>query len=207
MTKVKICGLTNLDDALKAEDLGADFLGFIFFKNSPRHISPDSIRDIIENLHGSAQKVGLFCDQDVNFVRVQADNCRLDLIQLHGNESPDYTETLRKDIRIIKSFKIKKNFDFGILQRYEKADFYLFDTYKEGMPGGTGVSFDWGMLEGKSFNKPIFLAGGLRPNNVKKAIEAVRPFAVDVASGIEKSPGKKDHRLLEEFITAVKRRN
>lgn len=203
-TKIKICGLTNLEDAQKCEDLGADFIGFVFFDKSPRVISKDTAKTIIEKLHGSSLKVGLFLDQDINFVKNQAGGLHLDFIQLHGDESPGYVGELKRDFKIIKSFKIKKGFDFSVLDSYEAADYYLFDTFKQGIPGGTGITFDWKVLEGKSFNKPFFLAGGLTPKNVKKAIEIVRPFVVDVASGVESKPGKKDHRLLEEFINAAK---
>ncbi|MCK4463272.1 MAG: phosphoribosylanthranilate isomerase [Candidatus Omnitrophica bacterium] len=206
MTKVKICGLTNLEDAKKAEDLGADFLGFIFFEKSPRVISPDAARDIIDNLHGGSEKVGLFLDHDINFVKNQTRLCRLDLIQLHGNEDPGYAAELSASgRRVIKSFKMKKDFDFSILDTYDMVDFFLFDTFKQGVPGGTGLIFDWEILKGKRFSKPIFLAGGLKPDNVKKAIEKVRPYAVDVASGVESEPGRKDYKLLEKLITAIKR--
>jgi len=204
MTKVKICGLTNLEDAEKAEDLGADFLGFVFFESSPRMISPENAKNIIDKLYGKAKKVGLFADQDVDFVKGSASYLKLDLIQLHGSEKPEYVSQLKKKFTIIKSFKIHKEFDLSIINMYQEADFYLFDTFKLGMLGGTGLAFDWKMLEGRSFDKPIFLAGGLSPGNVKKAIEIARPYAVDVASGVESSPGKKNHRLLEEFINAAR---
>lgn len=204
MTKVKICGLTNLEDARKAEDLGADFLGFIFFEKTPRAMSPDAILNIIHKLHDHTQKVGLFLDQDINYVKDQARVCCLDVVQLHGTESPQYVSELKKEFNIIKTFRIKKEFDFSILETYKMADFYLFDTFKHDSPGGTGIAFDWNILEGQSFAKPIFLAGGLNPANVGEAIEKVRPYAVDVASGVEEAPGKKDYKLLEEFIHAAK---
>ena len=204
MTKIKICGLTNLEDALKAEELGADFLGFIFFKESPRCIKPDKAKEIVAGLRGNSEKVGLFLDQDIQEVKDIARLSRLDILQLHGNEEPAYVAELKKEFKVIKTFRLKKGFDFNDLGMYNVTDFYLFDTFKKGMFGGTGVVFDWGFLEGKSFNKPIFLAGGLKPSNVKKAIERVKPYAVDVASGVESSPGKKNHKLLEEFINAAK---
>ncbi|NQT23655.1 MAG: phosphoribosylanthranilate isomerase [Candidatus Omnitrophica bacterium] len=204
MAKVKICGLTNIKDAEKAEGLGADYLGFIFFDNSPRFIPPDEIKRIIESLHGQSKKVGLFLDQDINFVRSQAGTCKLDVVQLHGTESPGYVGELKKDFTVIKTFRLKEGFDFNVLRSYEAADFYLFDTFVKGVAGGTGIPFDWGLLEGKSFDKPMFLAGGLNPDNVRHAIDRVRPFVVDVASGVEKMPGKKDHILLEKFIKIAK---
>ena len=204
MAKIKICGFTNLDDARKAEELGADFLGFIFFENSPRHITQDQAQDIIQGLSGKAGKVGLFHDQELSYVRDVAHFLRLDVVQLHGNEDPLFVAELKKEFKVIKSFKIKKEFDFNELDRYNIADFYLFDTFKLGIPGGTGTVFNWKLLEGRSFDKPIFLAGGLNPGNVKKAIGIVQPYAVDVASGVEGAPGKKDHKLLEEFINAAR---
>lgn len=209
MAKVKICGVTNLEDALLIEEIGADFIGFIFFSQSPRFIEPEAVKKITAELKGSAFKVGLFLDQDIRFVRDHARNCSLDIVQLHGNENPAYVEELarpaggKKEFAIIKSFKIKPGFDFGILEKYACSDFYLFDTFHEKMPGGTGVAFDWKMLKGIKFDKDIFLAGGLNPGNVKKAIEVVRPFAVDAASGVESEPGKKDMKKVEEFINAA----
>lgn len=204
MAKVKICGLTNLDDALAAEELGADYLGFIFFTKSPRRIYHEKALDIIVNLKGRAKKVGLFYNQEIEFVKKTAGMCRLDLCQLHGDESPEYVDQFKGEFGVIKSFKIKEGFDFSILEKYKNADYFLFDTFKEGVPGGTGTAFDWDLIAGREFIKPIFLAGGLKPGNVREAAAKINPFAVDVASGVEISPGVKDHKLLAEFINAAK---
>lgn len=203
-TKIKICGLTNLADALKAEELGADFVGFIFFKNSPRYLEDKKIREITKSLKGKAKKVGLFYNQDLSVIKNSAQMCGLDVIQLHGDESPEHADELKKSFAVIKSFKIKKDFDFSILGNYKNADYFLFDTFKEGTPGGTGLVFDWNLIKGKKFSRPIFLAGGLKPGNVKKAVIELKPFCVDVASGVEKSPGVKDYKLLEEFINEAR---
>lgn len=205
MTKVKICGMTSLEDAMKAHALGADMAGFIFFEKSPRRIEPEKARAIIEGLPRDLLKVGLFLDQDLEFVRKCAGRCRLDMLQLHGEESADYCGEIRKDFTIIKTFRIKEKADLGNINSYgESADFYLFDTFVEGVPGGTGKTFDWSLLGGAVLSRPIFLAGGLNPGNVKKAIEKTRPYAVDAASGVERSPGIKDYKLMKEFIENAK---
>lgn len=205
MTKVKICGITDLRDALKAYELGADFVGFIFFEKSPRKIDVEQARVIIEDLPKDLLKVGLFLDQDPESVMPVARRCHLDILQLHGNEDPGYCNRLKKDFRVIKSFKVKDASSIKGAYKYDRVDYYLFDTYVEGVPGGTGKTFSWDILTGKQFKKPIFLAGGLNPKNVGEAIKKVKPYAVDVASGVEKSPGKKDYGLLKEFIDNAKK--
>jgi phosphoribosylanthranilate isomerase len=206
MVKVKVCGITELEDALKAHESGADFLGFIFFEKSPRKIKPEDARLIIEGLPKEALKVGLFLNQDADTVRTMADRCRLDFLQLHGNETPEYCSRLRKAFKVIKSFKVKGLSTIEGVDNYrDSADYYLFDTYVKDMPGGTGKSFDWDILKDRPFSKPIFLAGGLTPENVSEAVRKVQPYAVDVASGVEKSPGKKDYKLLKEFIDNAKK--
>lgn len=204
MAKVKICGITDLRDALKACELGADFVGFIFFENSPRRVEPERARVIIEDLPKDLLKVGLFVNQEREYVRDAAKRCHLDILQIHGSEDPDYCASLAEDFRVIKSFKVKDARIAETADRYERVDYYLFDTYVKGVPGGTGKSFDWNILAGRVFKKPIFLAGGLNPRNVSEAIRKVAPYAVDVASGVEKSPGRKDYRILKEFIDNAK---
>ena len=209
MAKVKICGITELRDALKAYELGADFVGFIFFRESPRKVEPEHARVIIEDLPRELPKVGLFLDQGIEEVRALGKRCHLDFLQLHGSETAEYCRSLKNDFRIIKTFRIKPSEkDFSGTEQlieYEDIDYYLFDTHLEGMAGGTGVSFNWEALRGKAFKKPFFLAGGLTPANVKEAVNKVSPYAVDVASGVEKSPGKKDYKLLKEFIDNAKK--
>ena len=205
MVKVKICGITDLRDGLKAYEMGADFAGFVFFENSPRKIESEHARVIIEDMPKDIQKVGLFLDQDLQEVRDTAKKCHLDFVQLHGSESPDYCRGLSGDVRIIKAFKVKDVSSIENADDYENVYYYLFDTFVKGVPGGTGLSFDWNILAGKQFKKPFFLAGGLNPQNVADAIHKVSPFAVDVASGVEKSPGKKDYRRLKEFMDNAKK--
>jgi len=206
MVKVKICGITELDDALKAHELGADLVGFIFFEKSPRKVDPAYARTIIKRLPADLLKVGLFLNQHSGTVKAIAEGCRLNVLQLHGDEKPDYCEGLRKEFKIIKSFKVRDPSSVvGVNSYKDSVDYYLFDTYVKGMPGGTGRNFNWDILKGKAFKKPIFLAGGLTPKNVGDAVRKVAPYAVDVASGVEKSPGKKDHKLLKEFIDNAKK--
>lgn len=205
MTKVKICGITNLEDALKAHELGADFLGFVFFDKSPRKIDAEKARSIIEKLPKETVKVGLFFDQDMETVKSVAKKCSLDILQLHGDETSHYCKSLKPFFKIIKSFKVKDASSIAGVTNYEDVDYYLFDTYVKNVPGGTGKSFNWDILKGMDFKKPIFLAGGLTPKNVGEAIKSLSPFAVDVASGVEKSPGSKDHKLLKEFINNAKK--
>jgi len=204
MTKVKICGLTNASDAIKAEELGADYLGFVFFRQSPRCVKGQAVAGISAQLRVKAEKIGLFFNQEENFVRETARSCGIKILQLHGEETPEFIDNLKPEFRVIKSFKIKKGFDFNVLKSYENADYFLFDTFKEGQPGGTGLVFDWSIVEGIKITKPLFLAGGLKPGNVKEAIKRIKPYAVDIASGVEERPGKKDHKLMEEFINAAK---
>ena len=205
MAKVKICGLTNLPDAVKAHELGADFIGFIFFKDSPRSLDQSEARLIIRELPKGVQKVGLFLNQDIDEVKKIADKCELNFLQLHGDEDPGYAARLKKDFKIIKSFKVKDEKSIEGVDNYGVVDFYLFDTYVKSMPGGTGITFNWDILKGRSFKRPIFLAGGLTPKNVSEAVRKLSPYAVDVASGVEKSPGKKDYKLLKEFIENAKK--
>jgi len=197
--------MTDLRDALKAHELGADFVGFIFFEGSPRKVEIEHTRVIIEDLPGELLKVGLFLDQELEFVRTTAKRCHIDILQLHGNESPKYCKELRKDFKIIKSFRVKDSSSLKLVNKYKDVDYYLFDTFVEGMAGGTGKSFDWSILKGIKFRNEFFLAGGLNPGNVGDAVRELSPYAVDVASGVERSPGKKDYKRIKEFIDNAKK--
>ena len=201
MIKVKICGITNTDDALKAVYYGAWALGFIFYKKSPRYVSPSKVRKIVEALPPFVTPVGVFVDTKEGAVK---DICRfthISTVQFHGEEDPSYCKRF-KDHKVIKAFRIKDKINFDLIQQY-KVDAYLFDTYQEGSQGGTGTSFDWEILRDRRFEKPIILSGGLNPNNVRNAINTVTLSAVDVSSGVEKSPGIKDPRLIQAFIDVV----
>ncbi|MEA3329052.1 MAG: phosphoribosylanthranilate isomerase [Candidatus Omnitrophota bacterium] len=204
MTKVKICGITNLDDALAATELGADFLGFVFSQQSPRQIKIKQAVKIISSLPGNVSTVGLFVNQRGLLVKLASQECGFNYLQFHGDESPHYCQQIRKEVKIIKAFRVKDKDSLKNLADYD-VDIYLLDAYNKDNFGGSGSMFNWDLaIEPKKIGKPIILAGGLTPKNVIKAIEKVRPYAVDVSSGIEKGPGRKDHKLIKKFIEQVR---
>ena len=204
MTKVKICGITNLGDALCAQESGADFLGFVFAQ-SPRRIEPEKAKEIIENISQSVKITALFVNEKKDVVdSVIATLGRVDLLQFHGEETPEYCGYFT-DKKIIKAFRVKGEESISQIQGFTNADFVLLDGYSEKVYGGTGRGFDLELaVKVKKYDIPLFLSGGLNPDNVEKAILKVRPFCVDVSSGVEKSPGKKDHALVRRFINNVK---
>jgi phosphoribosylanthranilate isomerase len=203
MVRIKICGITNLEDARLAADLGAHALGFIFYPKSPRSVRPEAAREIIDNLPPFVMTVGVFVDEEAGAVRGIAEIAGLDWIQLHGQESPEYCCSLGR--RVIKGFRIKDPSSLSLLHDYQgSVQTFLLDTYKAGTAGGTGETFDWALARKARELGPIILAGGLTPANVAQAIHAAQPAAVDVASGVEAAPGKKDPGKLREFFEAVK---
>jgi phosphoribosylanthranilate isomerase len=203
MVRVKICGITNLEDAFLTAELGADALGFIFYLKSPRQVAPETAREIIAQLPPFVATVGVFVDEAAAVVQDLADRVGLDWVQLHGQEPPDYCRSLKR--RVIKGFRIKDVSSLEALELYRDAvQAFLLDTYKKGQVGGTGESFDWHLArEAKQYGR-IILAGGLNPENVARAIAAARPQAVDAASGTEAAPGKKDPAKLKAFFEAVR---
>lgn len=201
MVRVKICGITNAQDAHRAVAAGAWALGFIFHKKSPRYVSPSKVRPIIESLPPFVTPVGVFVNQSAMAVRDICRMARISTVQFHGEETPGYCKSF-SHFKIIKAFKVGETFDFGQAAGY-KVDAYLFDTFSEAAPGGTGKSFNWQLLAGQHFAKPVILSGGLNPENVAAAVEALRPYAVDVASGVEQSHGIKDPRRLKAFFKAL----
>jgi phosphoribosylanthranilate isomerase len=203
MVRIKICGITNLEDARLAADLGAHALGFIFYPKSPRSVRPDAAREIIRNLPPLVMTVGVFVDEEAEVVRGIAETAGLDWVQLHGQESPEYCCELKH--RVIKGFRIQDSSSLTLLPQYQgTVQAMLLDTYKAGTAGGTGETFDWELTRQAGELGPIILAGGLTPGNVAQAIHAAKPAAVDVASGVEAAPGKKDREKLREFLKAVK---
>ena len=201
--KVKICGITNLKDARAAVRCGADLLGFIFAK-SPRRITKQKAAGIIKALPKSVAKVGVFVNERPAKVKKIAWACRLDALQFHGNERPAYCERFRKDFKVIKAFRIKGEKSLKALKKY-KVDTYLLDTFKKGRHGGTGKTFDWRLAKkAKRLAGTVILSGGLNSKNVKSAIRQIKPYAVDVSSGVESKPGKKDLKLIKRFIKAAK---
>jgi len=204
MVKVKICGITNLADAKAAVGAGCDALGFVFYKKSPRYISPEHASWIIRKLPGKIAKIGVFVNEKVEKIKTTAKLCSLDFIQLHGSESIDFCKKL-KGLKIIKVFRVQNSINENNISRY-KVEGYLFDTYLKSKAGGTGKSFNWKLLCGiKKTKTPVFLSGGINIKNVKQAVKAVKPRWVDVSSSVEKLPGKKDAKKVREFIKAAKR--
>jgi phosphoribosylanthranilate isomerase len=202
MVKIKICGITNLADALLAADLGADALGFIFYAKSPRQVAPETAREIIAQLPPFVVAVGVFVDEAAAVVQELAAKVGLDWVQLHGQESPEYCRNLGR--RLIKAFRIQDEDSLRQLADYQgAAQALLLDTYKPGQVGGTGEVFDWHLArEAKKYGH-IILAGGLTSANVAQAIEVAGPDAVDAASGTEAAPGKKDPAKLRAFFEAA----
>jgi phosphoribosylanthranilate isomerase len=205
MVRIKICGITNLDDALLSAELGADALGFIFYSKSPRKVAPETAREIIAQLPPFVASVGVFVDEAAAVVQELAVRAGLDWVQLHGQESPDYCRNLGH--KVIKGFRIQDVDSLRQLADYQgAAQALLLDTYKKGKVGGTGEIFDWQLArKAKEFGH-IILAGGLNPDNVAMAIATALPAAVDTASGTEAAPGKKDPAKLRAFFKAVSRK-
>ena len=203
MFRIKICGITNLEDAQLAADLGADALGFIFYPPSPRSVAPDAARAIIAQLPPLVTTVGVFVDEDAALVKELAAQVGLDWLQLHGVEPPEYCRSLGR--RIIKGFRIQDAASLERLNEYRGvAQAFLLDTYKKGQVGGTGETFDWGLARQAREYGPIILAGGLTPENVARAVAIAQPQAVDVASGVEARPGKKAPEKLRAFFREIK---
>lgn len=200
MVRVKICGIKSAEDARAAIVAGADALGFIF-SPGPRQVDPEIARDIIMELPPFVSVVGVFVNEPKYAVQELATFCRLDVLQFHGQETPKLCEGYSQ--QVIKAFRMK---DAGVLEAVSKyrVNAYLFDTYVPGSYGGSGQSFDWRMLADFQANKPVILAGGLTENNVAEAIRTVRPYAVDVSSGVE-TGGRKDPEKIKRFIQEVRR--
>ncbi len=203
MVKVKICGISNYQDAAMAVHLGVDAIGFIFAP-SPRQITPEKAREIIRAIPPHLKTVGVFVNERPDTVRRIRGFCGLDLIQFHGDESPEVCGDFMP--HTIKAFRIR---DRSVLQTikpyYGKIKAMLFDSYDEKTMGGTGKTFDWSTaVTGKALGVPIILSGGLKPSNIVSAISKINPFAVDVNSGIEERPGKKDHLLMKELMENIR---
>jgi phosphoribosylanthranilate isomerase len=200
-TRIKVCGITNLDDALAAVDAGVDALGFVFVHESSRYVMPESAREIIRHLPPMVNMIGVFVDEKIEKVREIANHCSLDFLQFHGAESPEYCEWYTQ--RVIKAFRVKDISTIQEIYNY-KVQGILLDSYSKEAYGGTGATFDWSLASQVAPYKPVILAGGLTPQNVGEAIVEVRPFAVDVSSGVEKSPGNKNPEKLGHFVRAVR---
>src|SRR4030043_513730 len=204
MIKVKICGITNLDDANLAVKLGADALGFIFAP-SPRRIDPKTARDIIRRIPPFVKAVGVFVDEDPEKIDEIITFCGIDLIQLHGDEPPEICERFMP--RTIKALRIADESVIESVKVYKgKVKALLLDTYSEKMAGGTGKGFDWEIaIKIRDSDIPIILAGGTGPSNIAGATSRVRPYAVDVNSGVEERPGKKSRHRMEQLVEKIVR--
>lgn len=203
-TRIKACGITSMADAEAAVAAGVDALGFIFVPGSPRNIDPEKAREIIGRLFPLVDAVGVFMDENAQVVEEIARFCDLTYVQLHGSESPTFCKGI--PCRVLKSFSIGGESTESDLAPYrDVVKGVLLDTYHQGMSGGTGKTFDWRLVEKLNPPGPVILAGGLGPENVAEAIRLVRPYGVDVNSGIEREPGVKDGSKLLQFVEEVRK--
>lgn len=207
-TRVKICGITNLQDALHSVAAGADMLGFNFYPRSPRYLKPEAAREIIAQLPPSILAVGVFVNEpSPDAVSKLAQLADIGAVQLHGEESPDYCAAITAS-PVIKAFRVRPGFDPAIMRDYRTVVAILLDAYSRDEHGGTGHVFDWNIAQALSLEtERLFLAGGLGVDNVAEAVQRVRPFAVDACSRLESRPGVKDHDQVAKFINAVNRSN
>ncbi len=201
-TKIKICGITNIEDARAAVEYGADAIGFVFYKKSSRYIEVEKAQKIISLLPPFISTVVVFVNESYKNIERVIDKCHLNILQLHGNEDKNFCT--RFSLTVIKSIKIKDEKSLENMERF-KVSAFLLDSFSENIPGGTGKSFDWDLaVRAKKYGN-IILAGGLTAENVKDAISKVKPYGVDVSSGVEIKPGKKDHEKMRRFIEEAKR--
>jgi phosphoribosylanthranilate isomerase len=200
--KVKICGITSVADAQAAAAAGADMIGLMFYEGSPRHITLPQAVDISRSLSPFVQRVGVFVNPEEAQVMEAIAACGLHLLQFHGDETPDFCTQF--GLMSVKALRVRDAASLAALANYQ-TDAFLLDAYSETGLGGTGEKFNWDLaLEAQKFGKPIFLAGGLTPENVAAAVRKVQPFAVDVSSGVESAPGKKEAAKVRAFIQAAK---
>jgi len=204
-TRVKICGITRAEDALMAARLGADAIGMVFYEASPRFVKFEQARALLSSLPPFVTRVGLFVDADKDSVLEAIENVPLDLLQFHGDETPQYCSGF--DRPYIKALRMKPGVSLkDEAERYAEAAALLLDSYSATEAGGTGKTFDWSLIE-NDLDKPIILAGGLQVENVGAAIRQVRPYAVDVSSGVESSKGIKDAAKTAAFIDEVNKQS
>ena len=200
---MKICGVTNWPDARLAVDLGADALGFNFYPPSPRSVSPGRAWEIIRRLPPLVGVVGVFVDWPAEVVAALARALHLGAVQLHGSEEVEQVRALSEKFSVIKAFAVRPGFRVAALARYGAASAFLLDGFREGLHGGTGKTADWRLARRANRYGRVILAGGIRPDNVAQAIAEAQPFAVDVASGVESKPGKKDPDAMRALLRAV----
>jgi phosphoribosylanthranilate isomerase len=200
--KVKICGLTNVEDALAAFEADADMLGFMLTEQSPRRITIEQAREIARQLPSATMRVGVFVNAKVEQVMFSLRICDFAGLQFHGDEPPAYCRQF--GVKTIKAFRVRDPASLQPMSGYD-TDYFLLDSCVPGQPGGTGETFNWNLaVAAKKLGKPVILAGGLTPQNVAEAVRKVQPFGVDVSSGVESSPGKKDRQKMRDFVAAVR---
>ena len=199
---VKICGITSEADALAAAEAGADAIGLMFYEGSPRHVTLEQAKAISAALPPHVMRVGVFVNAEEAFVHQALTECMLNILQFHGDESPE--ECSRYPVMTLKAFRVQGEETLAELEAYPSAG-YLLDAYVKDALGGTGATFNWDLaVRAQEFGKPIFLAGGLTPENVAEAVRKVQPFGVDVSSGVESEPGRKDAKQMRTFVAAAK---
>lgn len=201
MVRVKICGITTVEDALLAVDAGADAIGLVFYDKSPRVVTPERAAAIVSALPPFVQAVGLFVNADIDVVNATAESCRLDLVQLHGDESPEFCAQAVR--RVIKAFRVKDGESLLPMKDYRVSG-YLLDAWSPAAHGGTGMTFNWDLARDVGGFGPVILAGGLTPDNVGSAVQMVAPYGVDVSSGVETRPGVKNPDMVRAFIRRAK---
>jgi phosphoribosylanthranilate isomerase len=200
---VKICGIANFDDAINAVESGADMLGFVFYPKSKRYIEPEKAAEIIREVSSFATCVGVFVNENIERIKEIIEITMIDLVQLSGDETIQMCLELKNFIPVMKSFKVTDSFSSDELSGF-KVDYIHLDSYSDGLYGGTGKKFNWENAIGLDKFGKIILAGGLNPENVKEAITIVKPYGVDVSSGVEDFPGKKNHDKVKLFIKNAK---
>jgi len=204
MVKVKICGITNLKDARQAMEAGATFIGFNFYEHSPRYVTPSAAKRIMQSLPKKVKAVGVFVNETENKMLTIVRRIGLSHVQLHGEESPETVARLQRTLPVIKAIRVRKSFSTSELSRYKNASAFLLDGFDRHRRGGSGKSFRWDIARRAKRVGRIFLAGGLTPANIGEAIRSVRPYAVDVCSGVEAKPGKKDPAAVKNFMRAAR---
>jgi phosphoribosylanthranilate isomerase len=205
MVRIKICGITNAADALAAIDAGADLLGFNFYEKSPRFVTVADAERIGRQLPKKVDAVGIFVNSPTTDVAKLCKSLKLDAAQLHGDETAETVAELAGSVPVVKAFRVDPDFDLKILNDYPGAFAFLFDAALTGQYGGTGRTTDWDTARRATARHRIILAGGLKVENVAAAVRIVHPYGIDVASGVESKPGKKDHGRLREFVQEVRR--
>jgi phosphoribosylanthranilate isomerase len=201
ITKVKICGITNVDDAVAAMDMGADMLGFNFYPDSPRYVTPEQATDIINKLPAFIDTAGVFVNASIEHIHETNAVCQLDWVQLHGDEDPDFCRSLLShNVKTMKAIRVKDQTDI------ERADSFftdavLLDAFDPDKYGGTGLTFDWNVIG--HISKRVFLAGGINPDNAAAAVK-LGVYGIDVCSGIEAEPGKKNHRKMKKLFENIR---